>query len=399
MCCGVHDLKPINFGTDTDPRYESDELGNIKVGTDIEADRNDTITTPQASDSWVQAGGGRDWVRGGAGNDLLEGGAGNDILEGGAGDDRLFANSQMTVAQAIAEGNSQIGTGVPGEFLTGNAGDDIAVGSANNDTILGGAGANLLIGGAGDDLVCADEDVIPTRSWFTTLSGGATYNSSWHIYNVAVRDVARADVGNSVLYLGNGNDVGRGGYGNDVIYGEAGDDFVVGGGGNDALFGGVGRDIVLGDFENNLAADQGEDYLSGGADDDELYGYGGSDILVGGTGNDKLVGGAGQDIYIFNKGDGSDIVIDNKAEKNIIRFGEGVLSGDITLRLGSLMLDLGNGDAIHIENFNRDDVYNSVAIDSFEFADGSALSTTELLARGFDLDGTILARFSHPSDL
>jgi len=46
-----------------------------------------------------------------------------------------------------------------------------------------------------------------------------------------------------------------------------------------------------------------------------------------------------------------------------------LLAGDITLRLGSLMLDLGNGDEIHIDNFNSQDVFNSSNVGSFEFAD------------------------------
>jgi hypothetical protein len=59
------------------------------------------------------------------------------------------------------------------------------------------------------------------------------------------------------------------------------------------------------------------------------------------------------------------------------------------------MLDLGPStssgqvrDAVHIEGFDRNDVFNSSSISSFEFADGSTLTTAELLARGFDIDGT-----------
>ncbi|MEK7412654.1 MAG: calcium-binding protein, partial [Planctomycetota bacterium] len=74
----------------------------------------------------------------------------------------------------------------------------------------------------------------------------------------------------------------------------------------------------------------------------------------------------------------------------------GANQANVKLHLGSLMLDLGNGDQIHIENeaqagangFDRNDVFNSSSIGSFEFDDGTVLSTTELLARGFDLDGT-----------
>jgi hypothetical protein len=55
-------------------------------------------------------------------------------------------------------------------------------------------------------------------------------------------------------------------------------------------------------------------------------------------------------------------------------------------------------DAIHINNadqananangFDRNDVFNSSSISSFEFADGSVLTAAELLARGFDIEGT-----------
>ncbi|MDO8742740.1 MAG: calcium-binding protein, partial [bacterium] len=86
---------------------------------------------------------------------------------------------------------------------------------------------------------------------------------------------------------------------------------------------------------------------------------------------------------------------DTKADNDIFRFGEGISQNDITLHLGSLLLDLGPStgsgqgrDEIHIGGFNPNDVFNSVSIGSFEFADGTTLSSDQLLARGFDLDGT-----------
>jgi len=39
-------------------------------------------------------------------------------------------------------------------------------------------------------------------------------------------------------------------------------------------------------------------------------------------------------------------------------------------------------------DFDRSDVFNSSSISGFEFEDGTILTTKELLARGFDLDGT-----------
>jgi len=76
-------------------------------------------------------------------------------------------------------------------------------------------------------------------------------------------------------------------------------------------------------------------------------------------------------------------------EAGVVRFGAGISASQVRLGLGSLMLDLGNGDEVHIANFDRNDVFNSSSIGSFEFEDGTILTTKELLARGFDLDGVI----------
>ena len=66
----------------------------------------------------------------------------------------------------------------------------------------------------------------------------------------------------------------------------------------------------------------------------------------------------------------------------------GKMNAMLTPLIASLLLDLGNGDAVHIGNFDQNDVFNSSSINGFEFADGSVLTTSELLARGFDLEGT-----------
>ena len=164
-----------------------------------------------------------------------------------------------------------------------------------------------------------------------------------------------------MIYSGEGNDHAFGEFGNDVIFGE---------GGNDRLWG-DGHPLAT-----------GNDYLDGGQGEDTLYGGDGDDILVGGAGVDILYGDAGSDTYIFNRGDGNDRVYDTKADNNTFRFGIGISKNDITLNLGSLMLNLGGGDEVHIEDFNQNDVFNSSTISSFEFADGTTLTTAQLLARG-----------------
>ncbi|MGD8547950.1 MAG: calcium-binding protein, partial [Thiohalophilus sp.] len=111
------------------------------------------------------------------------------------------------------------------------------------------------------------------------------------------------------------------------------------------------------------------------------------DTLVAGSGSDILAGGEGTDLYVYNLGDGVDVIQDSGV--NTLSFGVGIGVNDISLAIGSLKINVGDsGDAIHIEGFNPDDPYANVAINRFEFADGTVLSYQQLLNLGFDLNGT-----------
>ncbi|OAF14276.1 hypothetical protein AYJ54_42725 [Bradyrhizobium centrolobii] len=110
------------------------------------------------------------------------------------------------------------------------------------------------------------------------------------------QDVLHGWGGNDVLY---GDDVGPSpGGGNDVIYGDDGDDIIYGGGGSDYLDGWVGNDY--------LSGGDGKDYISGGP---------GDDILVGGKGDDVFNGWSvgGNDTYIYAKGDGNDLIVEDNS--------------------------------------------------------------------------------------
>ena len=304
---------------------------------------------------------------------VLEGGGGNDIIVGQGGDDFIYSDTQIDTVTAIAQGN-QGGGGGQGDWLTGGSGNDTIVGSTGNDVLMGGGGSDLLIGGAGND------DIVGDTNWVaTSFDWTVTDEPLYRLFQPAEGDSWPADSAADVIYAGEGNDHVWGDMGNDVIFGENGNDMLDGGDGNDIVMGGEGNDVIQGDgpgLYGRTVQIEGSDYLDGGADDDVIYGNGGDDILVGGTGNDTLVGGTGQDTYLYNKGDGTDWIYDTQAEHNILRFGAGINSSDITLTLGSLMLNLGNGDAIHINNesqanasgFDRNNVFNSSSISSFEFA-------------------------------
>ncbi|WP_422551398.1 calcium-binding protein [Methylovulum miyakonense] len=62
--------------------------------------------------------------------------------------------------------------------------------------------------------------------------------------------------------------------------------------------------------------------LTGSDGKDILIGENGNDTLIGGEGDDVLIGGNGLDIYVWNTGDGSDIIIDEDM-KGIIKINGG----------------------------------------------------------------------------
>ena len=80
------------------------------------------------------------------------------------------------------------------------------------------------------------------------------------------------------------------------------------------IFGLAGDDVLALDESNGalrpaeITGDAGNDILQGGSFADSLYGGPGRDQLIGGGGNDMLFGGDDDDEFIWNPGDGSDVV-------------------------------------------------------------------------------------------
>ena len=115
---------------------------------------------------------------------------------------------------------------------------------------------------------------------------------------------------------------------------------ITGGSKNDTIYGGKGNDSILGNA--------GNDKLYGQAGNDKIYGGKGADSLWGGIGNDTLTGGAGADTFIYNNGEGKDVITDfgdddllqitgtfsatYNESKNTIAFKVGTTSNAITLK-------------------------------------------------------------------
>jgi len=124
-----------------------------------------------------------------------------------------------------------------------------------------------------------------------------------------------------------------------------------------------------------------------------LVGGAESTTFIGGEGNDTLIGGDAGGSYQFNSGDGTDTIFVTpntviKTSINVVQFGAGYDNINPQLSLGSLVIRYGTeGDALHIANFDPNDVFAAPAIQWFEFADRT-LTYAELIALGFDLSGT-----------
>jgi Ca2+-binding RTX toxin-like protein len=420
----LNDAQGNRERTDVEQANATDELFDSALNDRIvTGGSEDRVEGTRGGSDRIDAGAGRDWVRAGAGADWVEGGAngeiygtGGDLLEGGAGNDALFGGTAKPISQAIANGELGGATTDRGEYINAGAGDDIAVGGDKADVLFGAGGADLLVGGAGDDFLNGDLDYLLQE----TSDYGQVFQ--WQV-QVAINGASRQDIypgftgsespdaGADLLYGGAGNDVANGGGGNDYIELGTGEDWGYGEAGDDSLLGGADRDILVGDRESLALAQHGEDYLDGGAGDDLLFGNGGADFLIGGQGEDQLqggegddvlyggteadvlLGGTGKDTYIYYRGDGVDVVIDpdiatDSQYRSALALGPGITKEQVKFRLGSLMIDLGQGDAVHFDGFNADDPASTPVLDSIQFADGDFMTFQDVLDQGFDLDGT-----------
>jgi Ca2+-binding RTX toxin-like protein len=119
--------------------------------------------------------------------------------------------------------------------------------------------------------------------------------------------------------------------------GTLGADSLTGGDGADTLFGSAGNDTLRGyGHTDYLSGDSGRDFLSGGA---------GADTVDGGTGTDTLYGGTGADRFVFQQGDGNDMLRDfqNGTDKMSLQGAGGFGALGFIAYSSGTWVDYGNG--------------------------------------------------------
>ena len=345
-------------------------------------------------------------VDGGAGNDIIYasnlgdnifGGAGNDALLGGALDDWLFGGDGNDVLWA-GTGNGNFLSGdsgndflvgadaAPGiyeqasDWLSGGSGDDVIDGRGGGDFLEGGRGNDQTDGGEGSDttiyrlgdgidlvsdtgLDAADRDTLEFGQGIEQNEVLVVARSSGEALSLFVEELTAGDR----LDL-RGVSFGTA-YGIDQV------SFVNGSWSRSDL---ISRAI----FSKNAGQN-----IGGTAADEELSGTIHDDRLNGGAGNDKLAGGLGSDIYVFDLGDGDDIISDIgfAADVDVLEFGVGISAADIAVTWSTaaqrdIKLTIAGGQgSVTLAGQSLSDGEN--AIEEVRFVDGTSWTLRDIFAR------------------
>lgn len=152
----------------------------------------------------------------------------------------------------------------------------------------------------------------------------------------------------------------------DVLTGTNLSDLLVGLDGNDTIYGRAGNDTLRGDGGN-----------------DRLEGGDGNDLIEGGIGNDSLNGDAGSDTYLYQLGDGYDVIKDydpSSSAIDTIQLGTGITTADVSIVRDSTSMALvikGTEGVLRLEG------QVGVAgqkIEQVQFNDGTVWTAEDLLA-------------------
>ena len=268
-----------------------------------------------------------DVIRGGSGNDQLWGWGGNDVVLGGYGDDTVNGGTGSDIVLGGA-GNDLVvdQRGHGANLLDGGAGNDILRGGAGSNSYFFDRGygqdqiwqddqfesaQNVLIFGAGiqpTDLIITRDavaavfslkdsaDQLRVEGWFSQnkntmqyiqFSDGTRWATPELEKHLSILTSEHSDITDGTQFA-------------DTIDGLAGNDKLNGYAGDDVLLGGEGNDFLLGA--------EGNDKLEGGAGNDTMDGGDGNDTLRGSIGNDHMQGWRGKNTYLFERGDGTDVI-------------------------------------------------------------------------------------------
>lgn len=161
--------------------------------------------------------------------------------------------------------------------------------------------------------------------------------------------------------------------------------------------------FVYGSEDNDIKGANSSYTYDLGAGDDKIVASSYHDTIIGGIGNDVLEGGSGNDTYVFNMGDGRDIIFDTAGEDSI-KFGDGISKDDIAIRVIGDTLYVGIKESgVKFSDYSdritiRGWVSSSNRVEKFIFKNGETIDYNQIISMaGTDEDDTI-STFQNSND-
>ncbi len=305
---GAASLSKLNIVSSSPTTYSSSTIKGSSQNDIIKGSAgNDSITGEAGADS-IFGDAGNDKLLGNNGKDSLWGGAGNDTLTGGNGKDFfIYSEGNDVITDYAVTEKISLGANISDTALNGL--DVILTTDAGTLTIKKAKGKNLNL-------------INPAGKSFSTMVGVLTNFTVTNLtkspvtVGSAIKTVTAASRTKAAKISGNALDnTMTGGKGNDTLLGGAGDDSIFGNTGNDTIRGGVGNDTLL-----------------------------------GGKGNDMLWGNKGSDVFIYESGDGQDVIFGFENSDML------QITGNFSTSLNSAKTEIyfavdSTSDAITLKNF------------------------------------------------
>ncbi|WP_139126632.1 calcium-binding protein, partial [Acinetobacter sp. YK3] len=308
-------------------------------------------------------------------DDILQGTNQNDVIKSFGGNDRIETLGGDDIAYG-GIGQDIIYGGTGNDYLEGNQGDDRIYGGDGSDTLIGGTGNDYLDGGAGNDTYIFSlgdgQDTIQSYENNANKLDRIVFNDG-----IEIADVSLKRQGDDLIVKYSENDqITVNNYFDSNGATASRIDQIVFADGTTVWDVAYIKQQVLVPTESNdtIQGYNSADHLIGLTGNDSLFGNSGNDTLIGGTGNDYLNGATGNDNYIFNLGDGQDII--ESYEYNInkldrIIFSEGIVVSDVSLKRQSndLIIKYSENDQITVKNYFDSNGATAYRIDQIVFAD------------------------------
>ena len=270
-----------------DETFDVAKFGSTIVTIDASAVQNDVAITANKKANRIIGGDGNDTIIGGTGNDTLTGGKGSDVFVYASGDGNdLITDYAAEDIVSITSGTAKLATknknviitvGNRKITLTGGAGKVITYVDTNGEKTYSQTGLTTN----------ADSTGVTLLSNYSAKAFDVNKNSNVSKVAKTIKTIDASKVPHSLTITGNDN--------LNKITGSSQDDSLVGNAGADTILGGDGKDTIN-----------------------------------GGKGNDSLKGGNGADTFIYNSGDGDDVIVDYTEGEDIISIVGGATVGNIT---------------------------------------------------------------------